>query len=56
MTRIKFTYEAFGNRAVAFKRKDLAADFRRRVAANGGTIILEEIVTTEQCLNSLVRS
>jgi hypothetical protein len=55
MVRIKFTYEAFGDRSVAFKREDLAADFRRRVAANGGKIVSEERVTTQQALIAALR-
>jgi hypothetical protein len=54
MTRIKFTYEAFGDRSVAFKREDLAADFRRRVAANGGKIISEERVSTADAVVAVV--
>ena len=53
--RIKFTYEAFGDKSVAYKREDLAADFRRRVTVNGGTIFSEERVTTEDAM-SAVRS
>lgn len=48
--RIKFTYEAFGDKSIAYKREDLASDFRRRVAANGGTIFSEERVSTENAL------